>query len=428
MPSSTSSLARRLGFISLIFYGVGDILGAGIYALVGRVIEMAGIGAWVSFLLAAVVAGLTGLSYAALSTQITTSAGAVAFVKHAFTGKLLPTIVGVCVLGTGLSSAATVASAFSDYWQQLFPISPMVIQIAFLVALSSLSFWGISQASWVNIIFTLVEFLGLLLVIGLGFSFFEPEKAADFWIHQRNNFSLGPVLSGVTIAYFAFVGFEDLCNLAEEAKHPAKDIPRAILIALGVAIILYILITLTLLFYFPQEKIVASKTPLLLVFHKAGWESFVHYFSLIAMFAIANTGLANLIMASRLLHGMSRESLVPTVFSSVHSKNHTPWVGVLIAFGITLFLIITGGVKVLAQTTSLLVLTVFSIVHFSLIRLKLKPGKKSFKIPLFIPILGMIACVALLTQFPWNAFIRSLIFPALGIVLWGIQIRKISKG
>ncbi len=421
MPSNTSSLARRLGFLSLIFYGVGDILGAGIYALVGRVIDLAGVGAWASFLLAAAVAGLTGLSYAALSARITTSSGAVAFVSHAFSNKWLPTVVGLCVLGTGLTSAATVTSAFSDYLKQLFPLPDMTVQIGLIVLLSLLSFWGILQSSWVNIVFTSVEFLGLVLVVALGFSFFELNIAADFWASNRDAFALSPIFSGVTIAYFAFVGFEDLCNLAEEAKNPAKDIPRAILIALGVAATLYLLVTLTLLFYFPREQIVASKTPLLLVFDKAGWDVFVRYFSIIAMLAIANTGLANLIMASRLLHGMGRESLVPAFLSSVDAKRQTPWVGILVAFGITAFLIITGGVKILAQTTSLLVLSVFSAVHFSLIRLKWSQGQEKFKVPIAVPIIGLVACLALLTQFPWHAFLRSLIFPALGLILWGVQ-------
>lgn len=416
------TLARKLGLISLIFYGIGDVLGAGIYVLVGKVIDLAGIGAWLCFASAGIVALLTGLSYAELSSRIPVSAGAAAFVKKAFPGRFLATLTGFFVLGTGLTSVATVTAAFSGYLQALLTIPDFLAQILLLTALSFLSFWGILHASRVNILFTIVEFCGLLAVISLGVYFFNLSDFQKFLQTNQTQLEFSFILSGMTIAYFAFVGFEDLCNLADEAKNPSRDIPRAILVALGVATLLYILVTLSLQLYFPKDQITQSKTPLLLIFEKANLHWIIRYFSLIAILAIANTGLANLIMASRLLYGMSNEGLLPSSLGKVHKSLKTPWLAILIAFGIALILILTGGVKILAQTTSFLVLTVFNLVNLSLIRIKLKKEKHSgVQFPLIFPIFGFFTSSFLLIQFPLEVFLRSLIFLGLGILLWGIQ-------
>ncbi len=420
-----TNLARKLGFTALIFYGVGDILGAGIYALVGKVVALAGVGAYLSFALAGLIAAFTALSYAELSSRIPAAAGAAAFVKRAFPGRFMATLTGVFVLGTGLSSTATVTAAFSGYLQELITVPDLVAQVILLLLLSGLSFWGILHSSRVNIVLTLIEFSGLLLVVGVGLSFFEVGALERFWELNRDQLELKPVFAGMTIAYFAFVGFEDLCNLADEAKNPGRDIPRAILIALGLASVLYLLVTLTLQLYFPVDQITQAKTPLFLVFEKANLNWILRYFSVVAMLAIANTGLANLIMSSRLLYGMSKEGLIPSSLRQVHASRQTPWLAIIVAFGIALFLVLTGGVKILAQTTSLLVLLVFTLVHLSLIKIKLKKDKHTgFQFPLVVPLLGILGCLGLILQFPAQAFLRTLIFLSVGVLVWEIQRKK----
>lgn len=416
---TTQGLARRLGFTALIFYGVGDVLGAGIYALVGKVVGLAGPGAWLSFIAAGVVAVLTGLSYAELSSRVPSAAGAAAFVKKAFPGRLIATVTGVFVLGTGLASTATVTSAFSGYLRELLSVPDLAAQIFLLLSLSFLSFWGIQHSSRVNVVFTSVELFGLLAVIAVGLFFLGPLPLGDFWRANLQSFDVEPVLAGITVAFFAYVGFEDLCNLADEAKNPARDIPRAILIAVGSATLIYFLVTFVLQIHFEEAAIGRSETPLLLVFEKAGMDWVPRYFSLVALLAIANTGLANLIMASRLLYGMSREGLLPRTVGLVHDTRRTPWVAVLIAFGIALLLIVTGTVKILAQTTGLLVMFVFILVHASLIRIqRLREKHSGIRIPMAVPIAGALCCFFLLFQFPWEAFARILILLSVALLVW----------
>lgn len=417
-------LARRLGFFALVLYGIGDVLGAGIYALVGKVTGLAGSGAWLSFFMAALVAAVTGLSYAELSARFPVAAGAAAFIRRAFHNRYVATLTGVLVLATGLTSAATITVAFSGYFQELFSMPAFLIQTLFVAGLSFLSFWGILESSRVNIMLTVIEFSGLLAVIAVGFVLLHAGDVSTFLAKNPFEAGLSPILAGVTVAFFAYIGFEDLCNLAAEAKDPARDIPRAILISIFVSTILYMLVTVILQMTLAQEAIAASNTPLLLVFEQAGILWVIEGFALVAMLAIANTGLANLIMASRLIYGMSEEGLLHPIVGRVHRVRQTPWVGVVISGFLVLVLVTTGGLKILAQTTSLLILCVFLAVHGSLVRVKLKKeNHRGFRTPLFFPLMGCVLCLTLIVRYPVEVYARSLIVFLAGSILWALQKR-----
>jgi amino acid transporter len=415
-----TTLARRLGFGALVVYGIGDILGAGIYALVGTVINIAGTSAWISFVIAALVALVTGISYAELTARYPVSAGAAAFVRRAFPGRLIATLTGVLVLGTGLASAATVSRAFSGYLQELVSIPAPLAQIILISGISFLSFWGIQESSRVNFFLTFVEASGLLAVIITGIFSLNASGVRNL---GQSSPGFLPILSGVTIAFYAYIGFEDLANLAEECKNPTRELPRAILIAIAVTTVIYILVALVLLMSVPLDSISKSEKPLLLVFEGAGLQSVLRYFSLIAILAITNTGLINLIMASRLMYGMSQEGLLPRLIGTVHRGRQTPWVGVLIAYLAVLLLVFTGGLKILAQTTSLLILIVFLMVHLSLIRVKWqKIEHEGIQFPIFSPILGALLCLVIMTRFPLEIFARSTILVGVGLVIWASQL------
>ena len=420
-----SKLARRLGFLSLAIYGVGDILGAGIYALVGKVVGAAGSGAWLTFLVAALVAGLTGLSYAELTARFPVAGGAAAFVGRAFPGRFAGTMIGVLVLGTGLVSASTVTVAFGDYLQQILPAFPPILgRVLLVAAMSFLSFWGIQESVRVNAVLTSVEVGGLIAVIVAGCLGLGSQDLGAFAQRLLHDWTLPGVIGGITVAFYAYIGFEDLSNLAEESKEPARDLPRAILIALAFATLLYISVALVLLLHVPKEAIGESKTPLLLVFEAVGWKKVPEYFAIVAILAIANTGLVNLIMASRLFYGMSEEKLLPPFFGKVHAKRSTPWIGVLASAGIVLLLVLTGSLKILAQTTSLLILRVFFFVHLSLLKVKKrKEPHKGMVVPWLCPILGALSCLALVFTFPGEVFLRSLILLGLGLLVWVAQRR-----
>ena len=418
-------LARRLGFVSLLIYGIGNILGAGIYALVGKVAEVSSHGIWLIFLLAALMALLTGISYAELSSRSPVAAGAVAFVKRAFQSPMVATLTGVFVLGTGLASAATITVAFSAYLQKLIIINDALAKIILVSSLCFLSFWGIKESSRVNILFTFIEVCGLIAVIVVGVKLINLPILEQFSQSPLQGLQLNQIGIGMALAFYAYIGFEDLSNLAEESKNPSRDIPRVILISIVVSTVLYTLVALCLVLNVPPQLIHQSTTPLLLVFQQAGIANINTYFSLVALLAISNTGLINLIMASRLLYGMSEENLLPAWIGKVHPTRQTPWVAVLLTYGFVILLVFTGGIKILAQTTSLMITTVFLMVHLSLIKLKLKkapPAPTQF--PILFPLLGAASCIALLTQFPWQAFARSLIFLAIGMGIWALNRKR----
>lgn len=418
----TNSLARKLGGGALIIYGIGDILGAGIYALVGKVIGLAGTGAWITFLLAALVAVITGLSYAELTARYPVSAGAAAFVRRAFPGHFTATFAGVIVLGTGLASAATVTVAFSSYLAELVPFSPTLAQALLILAVSFLSFWGIQESSRVNYFLTFVEISGLLAVIAVGVWLFGGHPTGAATLTDLSRFSFPAALSGVTIAFYAYIGFEDLANLAEECKNPRRDLPRAILIAIAVSTLLYMAVTLVLLLTVSLSGIAASDTPLLLVFENAGLAHVNRYFSVVAILAITNTGLINLIMASRLMYGMANEGLLPRWFGHVHNRRKTPWVGVVASGIIVALLVFTGGLKILAQTTSLLIILIFFLVHLSLLQIKRKKiPHVGIAFPWIFPVLGAALCLLILTQFPKEVWLRSSLLLAIAFLVWGLQ-------
>lgn len=413
-----TQLARRLGFFSLVVYGIGDILGAGIYALVGKVIALAGPNAWLTFVLAAATAILTGLSYAELAARHPVAGGAAAYVRRAFPGRLAATLIGVAVLGTGFASAATVSAAFTGYLQELIAIPDPVAKFLLVSLLSFLSYWGIEESSRINMLFTAVEIFGLLAAIVVGIRIADPDDFLRLIDSARTGFDGTAALAGVTIAFYAYIGFEDLTNLAEEARNPSRDLPRAILFAIAVTTVVYLLVTIVLQVNVPASETIGSRTPLLLIFEKGGATWFLRIFSIIAILAISNTGLINLIMASRLLYGMSNEGLLPRWIGRVHSRRRTPWVGVTIAWVSVLAMVFTGGVKILAQTTGLLILVVFLFVHLSLLRIKWRgdPHHGIRFSPVF-PAAGVLMTLILIVQFPPEVYGRTLMVVSIGLAL-----------
>ena len=429
-----TQLARRLGFGALIIYGIGDLLGAGIYTAIGKVVQQSGTSTWLTYILAAVLAAITGLSYAEMTARFPVSAGAAAFVRRAIPGKFVATVTGIMVLGTGLVSASVVVNGFIGYITPFTDIPIPILKLLMLSAISFLSFWGIQESSRANMVLTFVEMSGLLIVIFVGFFFFSPNAVEQFLDRAQNDFAFSGVVSGITIAFYAYIGFEDLVNLAEECKNPQRDLPRAILIAILVSTVLYILATLVLLLNVPIDKIMQStngnnKTQaLLLVFEEANIFWFTRYFSIIAILAITNTGLINLIMASRLMYGMSQEALLPRFLAKVHPKRQTPYLAVITAFIAVAILVFSGTLGVLIKTTNLLIIMVFSMVHISLIIVRVRGHQHTgIRFPLFVPIIGLMLSLAILTQFSIEIWLRSSIILGLGIVIWGIQRYRTSE-
>ncbi|MBI2083976.1 MAG: amino acid permease [Deltaproteobacteria bacterium] len=419
-----AELKRHFTLTKLTFYGVGDILGAGIYALIGKVAAEAGNLAWSSFLLATIVAIPTALSYAELTSRYPKSGGVAVFVGRAFSNTYFPAIVGFLVLLSGLTSVAAGANAVHGYFSLFLEIPRWVIISIFLGGISWINFRGIDDSSKLNTLCVFAEAGGLLLIIGFGFFHWGD---GNFATGRGETFLSKETLEGIggaaVLAFYATIGFEDMCNVSEEVKKPEQTVPRAILLSLVITSLIYIGIALTVVSVASYKELGESSAPLAMVA-----ERIIPFFSpkvvaALAIFSLTNTALANLIMASRLLYGMSREGWIFKALGFVHPQKQTPSVAILTVFVIALSIALSGTVKILGQTTSVVMLCLFIFVNLSLIVIRLRnlaPDSrlKIFQIPLLIPMLGIIVSAFLLTQAPREAFLRLLILMIIGFLIY----------
>jgi amino acid transporter len=267
-----------------------------------------------------------------------------------------------------------------------------------------------------------IEALGLLVIIGVGLLIAAQADSAELLNRLTPEPGLAPILSGATLAFYAFVGFEDLANLAEEVKNPERDLPRAILAAVAVTTVIYVLVIIVVLWTLPIPEAATSARPLLDVLYAGGMPLPAPVFAVLAIFAISNTGLANFVMVSRLLYGMAGQGLLPPALARVHAVRQTPSVAIIISAALAFLLVVTGGVRLLAQTTSLLLVIVFSVVHVSLIRIRSrsKAPPNAFRVPRLVPWAGLIVCGFLVAYFPLDAFVRAGIIVSVGGAVYGL--------
>ena len=421
---SDITLARSLGFGTLVFYGIGDILGAGIYALVGKVAGVAGNGAWISFMLAGILALVTGLSYAELGARIPHSAGASAYCASAFRHPFVPFLIGALVLFSGVTSTATVALAFQGYLEVLVRMPSLTAAIILIIAINILNFTGIRQATSTNNVLTLIELGGLIFFVVVCMRYvFSTHTPSELIEKLEPTVNFSAVVAGVTIAFYAFVGFEDMANLAEEAKDPVRDVPRAIMSAIIITSLVYLMVIFVVQWIMTPADASASERPLLAALERAGLPIPAWGFALIAIIAIANTGLANSIMASRLLYGMATKGLLPEALAKVHPRRYTPWLSILITALLTVLWVVTGGATIMAQTTGFLLVTIFLFVHLSLIRIRRRDDKQidHFTAPVLNPYLGVLLCIPLLTQFPYEVYLRIIFIVVVVGILFAVD-------
>ena len=427
---TSGQLKRSLGTFALIAYGIGDILGAGVYVLIGKVAGVVGPACWLSFIISFVVASLTGLSYAELGSRFPRSAGESIYSLEAFGKKLLSYLVGFLVFLSGVVSMATVAHGFSGYVRAILPEIPLNLLIfSIILGLATINFWGIKQSSMTNIVCTIIEVTGLLIVIAAGMQYFG---AVDYLaINPAHGISPHvALLQGGVLAFYAFIGFEDIVNVAEETKTPGRAIPRAIIIALIVTAVFYLLVAVAAVSAVSSSELSSSSAPLMLVVEKGFPSMPREVFTLIALFAVTNTALVNFIMSSRILYGMSREKLVPPILGQVHLKRGTPHFAISVVFIIAIGLALTEGLEVLAQATSLLLLSVFFVMNLSLTVIKIRTARAHsepppFQTPIWIPILGAISCVLLIFFVKLQALITVLILILIGAIIYIIQKRHL---
>ena len=424
-----AKLKRSLGLAAVILYGVGDILGAGIYALVGKIAGIAGSASWLAFGIALVVASLTALSYAELGSRFPRSGGESFFCQHAFRSPSLGLLIGWLVLTSGIVSLATVARAFAGYLLEIFAVSAsptlqFVCMVLFLATLAGINFWGIEQSSKANIVCTMIEATGLLLVITVGIAYLaDPAPAQVARVAAEVRWPPWSAIGqGAAIAFFAFIGFEDMVNVSEEMRSPKRDLPVAILTAVAIAGTVYIAVVWVAIKVVPPSELAASAAPLVTVVRYAAPAIPSWVFTAIALFAVSNTALLNFVMASRLLYGMSDQRLVPRWLGEVHRGTNTPSHAIVVVFTAALVLACSGSLVFLAGTTSVLLLTVFLSVNVALVAVKYRePVDHGFRVPILIPIVAAAANAVLVCFVPLKSLFSGSVVIAVGI---GILVTK----
>jgi amino acid transporter len=420
-------LVRAIGPKLLLFLVVGDILGTGIYALTGVVAGRIGGALWLPFLLAFLVAFLTAFSYLELVGKYPRAAGAALYVNRAFRTSLLTFVVGFAVLSSGLTSAASAATAFSASYLQAFVAAPeTLVAIAFVVVLAGINLRGVTESLVTNAVLTCIELSGLLIVIGIGLwavlqGSGEPGRLVE--VEAEGTTWVLAITSATSLAFFAMVGFEDSVNMAEECTDPVRIFPRAMLLGMTVAGIIYVLVAITSSLLLSTGELRQAGSGALLLVVEVGAPGFPpRVFALIGLLAVINSALINMMMASRLVYGMARERILWKRFGLVHRSRRTPWLAIAFTSLVALLLVSTVDLATLGGTTSLLLLAVFTVVNLAVLILRRDPAPhRHFRAPTAVSVLGAISCAYLaspLSGRPAAEYALAGMLLAIGLALW----------
>lgn len=419
-----TKLARKVGPVLLLFFIVGDILGGGIYTLAGTVGAEVGGAIWLAFLAAFIVALLTACSYAELVSKYPRAGGAALYVNKAFGIPFLTFMIAFAVMASGITSASTLARGFGgDALSAFVDVKIIPVAIAFMLVVALINMRGISESVRFNAVLTCIEVGGLLLVIVIGlFAFGEPSS--DFGRNFEFKESVTPffaVLSGAGLAFYALIGFEDSVNIAEETEKPSRNYPKILFGGLIIAGVLYLAVLLISSTVIDTGKLANTSAPLVLVGETGPLGVDPKVFSAITLFALANGALINMIMASRLVYGMSEDGIVPSFFGRVLPGRKTPVTAIVFTTLLALILVSTGDLASLAETTVLLLLIAFTAVNISVLKLRRDEVEHDhFTAPIFAPVIGVIASIYLIADNEADVFKRAGLLLLLGVAFWAV--------
>lgn len=398
METSEPSLKRTLTLPLVTFYGLGNILGAGIYVLIGKVAAEAGYFSPLSFFIASLVAAISAFSYAELSSRYPESAGEAVYVYEGFGVRQLSLLVGLLIVFAGIVSSAAIAIGFAGYVQVLFDVPRWLSIVLMLMVLGLLAIWGISQSVRIAAALTVVEIIGLLIIIFIGVDqlpLLENYYKQSHLLSQGyapQGFTMLGIISGAFLAFYAYLGFEDMVNVAEEVKDAQRTMPRAIMLSVIISTLLYSLVSLVSVSVLTPAELSRSDAPLADVYYAAtGRPPLV--ISVIGIFAVINGALIQIIMTSRLLYGMANRGWLPAFLASVFPVTRIPLNSTLLTVGLMMLFALTLPIVTLAELTSYFILLVFVLVNLALIKIKQKHpavvGVRVFSI--WLPRLGFIA-------------------------------------
>ena len=426
-------LKRVLGPKLLLLFIVGDILGTGVYALTGKVAKEVGGAVWLPFLCAFLVAMLTAFSYLELVTKYPKAGGAAVYTHKAFGVHFITFLVAFTVMCSGLTSASSASKAFAGNlaavvgWEKA-GAAVLIVALLFMTAIALVNFRGVAESVKLNVVLTCVELTGLLIIIAIGVIAISGGKGD---VSQLTNIKIpegetafGAVTAATALAFFAMVGFEDSVNMAEETKEPERIFPKIMLLGLTITGIIYVLVAISSVALVPPDQLGEGEAPLLKVV-QAGAPAFpIWIFAFITMFAVANSALINMLMASRLLYGMAHEEVLPKPLGKVHKGRRTPYVAIIFTTVLAFGLIFFADLTALGGTTSFLLLVVFTVVNVAVLVLrKDKVAHKHFKSPTIISVIGAIVCAFLASPLSGRAvkdYQVGGVLLVIGVALWAL--------
>ncbi|MCY4727518.1 APC family permease [Nocardioides sp. STR2] len=443
-----ADLKRVLGPKLLLLFIVGDILGAGVYAVTGKLAGQVGGIAWLPFLVAFAVATVTAFSYLELVTKYPQAAGAALYTHKAFGIHFVTFLVAFTVVCSGITSASTSSNLLAANLLIGFgnddpsTTTTLVTALVFMLVLAAINLRGVGESVKFNVVLTLVEMTALALVIGIG-----------IWVIARGDGDLAritvfespddkglfmAVTIATAIAFFSMVGFEDSVNMVEETQDPLRIFPRTMLTGLGIAVLIYMLVAISVVAVIPAGQIAEptnAEAGILLDVVKIGAPDLPidDVFPFLTVFAVANTALINMLMASRLIYGMAQQDVLPRSLGKVLPGRRSPWTAILFTTLLALGLITvvtldseSSVVGALSGTTALLLLAVFTIVNIACLILRRDPTPEgAFRAPSLLPVVGAVCCAYLLG--PWARLEADMIqykiaagLLAIGVVLWAL--------
>ena len=404
MSESEPTLKRVISLPLLVLYGLGVTIGAGIYVLIGETAARAGYYAPMSFLLAAVVMAFSAATFAELSGRFPQSAGEAIYVKEGLRSDKLSLLTGGIVIMSATVAAATITLGGTGYVLALLGIPREVVIVSIVVLMGGVAAWGVKESVIFAAVFTVLEVLGLLVIIVAGI-WTQPEilsRIPEVVPSFNDGAAMTAVFTTSLIAFFAFIGFDDVVNLVEETKNPTKTMPLAILIVLVTATALYFMVTTVAVLSVPMEDLAQSEAPIGLLFERLTGTSPL-IITLIAIVATLNGIVIQIVMAARVLYGLGKKRIIPAFFARIHPRTRTPMVSTAIVTVVVLALALFFPMGSLAEVTTQLVLSVFALVNVSLAVLKFRniPAPEGvYTVRVWVPIGGALTCLLLLIG-PW---------------------------
>jgi len=382
-------LIRRLSLPLLVFYGIGTILGAGIYVLVGKVAGEAGYYTPLSFIFASLLAAFSAFSYAELAARFPRSAGEAIYIEEGFAIRKLSIVVGLMIVAVGIISVATLAHGFAGYLKVFFAIPESLIIISLVLFIGLVCGWGIGQSVLIASAMTIVEIIGLLIILYVGRDAYAlvPVKIPEMVPTFDASIWAG-IFMGSFIAFYAYLGFEDIVNVAEEAIKPRLNIPLAIIISLIVTTIFYVLISVVAVILVPPQILALSDAPLAMIYQITTGQSPI-VITIISLISVMNGALIQVIMGSRVLYGMSQKQWLPDKIGEVNAVTHTPLIATIIITGFILLFALLFPLLSLAKITSFITLVIFMLINFALLKIKYsRRMHDGFTVPLWVPLIG----------------------------------------